>query len=149
MRTSTSAAIAAAAVAFLTALTAGCAAGSNTTAPDALKGETLKGTWTYSATGFERGAPETWKDETMVVESADGQKFTGYFEFPTDGEPDGAGAPGQKTMREQFTGVVTPAGDILIADADGRLEMKMSDGKLYGQYTDGNPTVMNVEMTRK
>lgn len=144
MRTSMSAI--AAAAAGVACLTAGCTTGSNA---KALDGEALKGTWTYSGTGFERGQPETWKDETMVVESADGQNFAGYFEFPTDAEPDGAGAPGQKTMREQFKGLITPAGDILIVDPDGRLEMKMFDGTLQGQYVDGNPTVMNVEMVRK
>jgi hypothetical protein len=143
MRTSISAAVAAAAAACLTA---GCTTAS-TAKP--LDGEALKGTWIYSGTGFERGQPETWKANTMVVESADGQNFTGYVEFPTDGEPDSAGESGQKTMREPFTGVVTPAGDILIVDADGSLEMKMFDGKLQGQYTDGNPTAMNVEMVRK
>ena len=144
MRTSMSAI--AAAVAGVACLTAGCSTASDA---KALDGEALKGTWTYSGTGFERGQPETWKDNTMVIESADGQKFTGYVEFPTDAEPDSAGAPGQKTMREQITGLVTPAGDILIVDPDGRLEMKMFDGKLQGQYVDGNPTVMNVEMVRK
>ena len=136
----------AAAAAGVACLAAGCSTGSNA---KALDGDALKGTWSYSGTGFERGKPETWKDNTMVIESADGQKFTGYVEFPTDAEPDSAGAPGQKTMREQITGLVTPAGDILIVDPDGRLEMKMFDGKLLGQYVDGNPTVMNVEMVRK
>ena len=144
MRTSIAAIAAAAAV--VACLTAGCSTASDATPLD---GEALKGTWKYSGTGFERGQPETWKDNTMVVESADGQNFTGYVEFPTDSEPDSTGAPGQKTMREQFTGLVTPAGDILIVDPDGRLEMKMFDGKLQGQYVDGNPTVMNVEMVRK
>lgn len=144
--TSISSALSLAAAAATICLTAGC---STAPQPKTLSGAELKGTWMYSATGFERGKPETWKANTMVVESADGQNFTGYFEFPTDNEPDGMGAPGEKTMRETFNGVVTAGGDILIVDRDGRLEMKMFDGKMQGQYTDGNPTVMNVEMVRK
>lgn len=134
------------AVAATVCLTVGC---SRAPQAKALSGADLEGTWVYSATGFERGKPEVWEPNTMVVERADGQNFTGYFEYPTDDEPDSSGDPGKQTMRETLTGVVTAGGDVLIVDQDGRFEMKMFDGKMQGQYADGNPTVMNVEMTRK
>ena len=37
----------------------------------------LIGTWSQNGAGYEEGKPVTWKDQTLVVEAAEGQGFVG------------------------------------------------------------------------
>ena len=46
----------------------------------------LIGTWSQNGAGYEEGKPVTWKDQTLVVEAAEGQGFVGFKEYENEGE---------------------------------------------------------------
>lgn len=135
IRTTLAAVGAAAAIAAV----AGCSSNPTATAPT---GADLKGTWTQSGTGYENGVPVTWEGQTVVIEQAQGQGFTGFKEYtPEGGQP----------QKEVVNGVIGVDGAVLIVDEDGRFEGRLTDGKLQGQYAETSAedaTAMNVEMTR-
>ena len=123
------------------AAVAGCgsnsAADSSATVPT---GAELVGTWTQTGEGFGNGAPITWEDQTIVIESANGQGFTGSKQY-TDN---------RQLQTEPINGVIGVDGTVLIVDDDGRFEGRLTDGKLQGQYGETGPdaAAVNVEITR-
>lgn len=117
----------------------GCAADTAAKVPAA---EDLIGTWAQTGAGFEEGKPVTWKDQTLVVETAEGQGFTGFKEYDNEGED---------PQKEIVNGAVGVNGDIRIADGDGVFVGRLVDGKILGQYFEvkqGESQVLNVELAR-
>jgi hypothetical protein len=133
--------IATALAALLTAgAVGGCGADTSAKAPAA---KDLIGTWAQTGAGYEEGKPVTWKDQTLVVEAADGQGFTGFKEYDNEGED---------PRKEVVNGAVGFNGDIRIADEDGFFVGRLVDGKILGQYIEvakGESQVLNVELIRK
>lgn len=138
MRAIRSTALTAAAAVVLVALGAGCQADSSDSVPT---GAELIGTWAQNGAGYEQGSPSAWEDQTVVIESADGQGFTGYKEYTSD---DGG------AQREIVNGVVGTDGEILIVDEDGFFRGRLDDGAILGQYVEvgADSAAMNVELTR-
>lgn len=120
-------------------IAAGCGGGS-AEAPTAAD---LKGTWTQSGAGFEQGKAVTWNNQTIVIETADGQGFTGFKEYTPSG--------GSSPQKEAINGVIAPDGDILITDEDGFIEGTYADGVITGQYaeTGADNSAVNVTLTKK
>ncbi|CAN5292694.1 hypothetical protein BH09ACT8_BH09ACT8_20940 [soil metagenome] len=120
-------------------LGAGCQVDSSEKVPTAAD---LKGTWAQTGAGYERGASVTWENQTVVIENADGQGFTGFKEYTREGEP---------PHKEMVNGVIGADGDILITDDDGQFRGRFNDGKIAGQYAEvGNDSAaINVELSRK
>ena len=56
-------------------------------AASAPTGADLKGTWVQQGTGYENGAPLTWENQTVVIDEADGQGFSGFKEYTREGQP--------------------------------------------------------------
>ena len=106
------------------------------------KGEDLKGTWSQTGAGYENGRPVTWENQTVVIEMAYGQGFTGFKEYEWESEG---------MQREVVNGVIGVNGDVLIVDDDGTFEGRLVDGKLQGQYAEvgDDAAAINVELTRK
>lgn len=118
----------------------GCGANTSAKAPEA---KDLIGTWAQNGAGFEEGKPVTWKDQTVVVEAAEGQGFTGFKEYDNEGED---------PQKERVNGAVGINGDIRIVDEDGFFVGRLTDGKIVGQYIEvkkGESQVLNVELVRK
>lgn len=118
----------------------GCGAASSVKAPAA---KDLIGTWAQTGAGFEEGKPVTWKDQTLVVETVEGQGFTGFKEYDNEGED---------PQKEVVNGAVGVNGDIRIVDEDGFFVGRLVDGKIQGQYIEvkkGEAQVLNVELVRK
>ena len=118
---------------------AGCATGTSEKAPT---GADLMGAWAQNGSGFERGSHVIWEDQTVVIEQAEGQGFTGFKEYHRDGE---------QPQREVVNGVVGVNGEIVMADDDGFFEGRLVDGKILGQYVEAGEDhgALNVELTRK
>lgn len=118
---------------------AGCATSTSTKVPT---GADLKGTWAQTGTGYEKGSPVTWRDQTLVIEEAEGPGFTGFKEYTPDG-----GQP----QKESVNGVVGADGDIRMADEDGSFLGRLVDGKILGQYVEvgDDAAAINVELTRR
>lgn len=123
--------------ALIAALT-GC--GTDRAAP-APTGADLKGTWVQQGTGYENGAPLTWENQTVVIDEADGQGFSGFKEYTREGQP---------PQKEIINGVIGPNGDILIVDEDGLFEGRLVDGRMQGQYAEigDDATAINLELSR-
>ena len=103
----------------------------------------LIGTWSQNGAGYEEGKPVTWKDQTLVVEAAEGQGFVGFEEYENEGED---------PQKEIVNGAVGFDGDIRIADEDGFFVGRLVEGKILGQYVEvvkGESQVLNVELVRK
>lgn len=118
----------------------GCGAENSAKVPAA---KDLIGTWAQTGAGYEEGKPVTWKDQTLVLEAAEGQGFTGFKEYHNAGED---------PQKEVVNGAVGVNGDIRIADEDGYLVGRLVDGKILGQYIEvakGESQVLNVELVRK
>lgn len=117
---------------------AGCGSDSSASVPT---GADLKGTWSQSGAGFEKGVPVTWENQAVVIEKADGQGFAGFKEYTREGG---------KTQREAVNGVVGLDGNILFVDQDGKFEGRLIDGKLQGQYAEvgDDAAAINVEIVR-
>lgn len=117
------------------------ACSSHSAAP-APTGSDLKGTWVQSGSGFEKGAPVTWTNQTLVIDKADGQGFAGYKEYTREGEP---------PQKETVNGVVSSDGDILMTDNDGTFRGRLVDGKVQGQYAEmgADGAAINVELSKK
>lgn len=84
-----------------------------------------------------------WRDQTLVVEAAEGQGFTGLKQYHNAGED---------PQKEIVNGAVGANGDIRIADRDGYFVGRLVDGKILGQYVEvakGESQVLNVELVRK
>ncbi len=139
MRRTISTAFAAVGAAALVITLAACGSDSSVQVPT---GEDLKGTWAQSGAGYERGAPVTWENQTVVIEEADGQGFAGYKEYTQKGE---------QPKKEDVNGVVGPDGNVLIVDEDGTFRGRLVDGKLTGQYAEvgEDAAAINVELARK
>lgn len=124
-------------------LTAGAVTGcSADTAAQVPAAKDLIGTWAQTGAGFEEGKPVTWQDQTLVIESAEGQGFTGFKEYHNAGED---------PQKELVNGAVGVDGDIRIADEDGFFVGRLVDGKVLGQYVEvkkGESQVLNVELAR-
>jgi hypothetical protein len=124
-------------------LTAGVVSGCATdTAAKVPAAKDLVGTWAQTGFGFEEGKPVTWKDQKLVVETVEGQGFTGFKEYDNEGED---------PQREVVNGAVGTNGDIRIVDEDGFFLGRLVDGKILGQYTEvkeGESQVLNVELAR-
>lgn len=137
MKTQISVALAA----LLTAcVVSGCGADKPAKVPAA---KDLIGTWAQTGAGFEEGKPVTWKDQTLVVEAAEGQGFTGFKEYHNAGED---------PHREVVNGAIGVNGDGRITDEDGFFVGRLVDGKIQGQYVEvskGESQVLNVELVRK
>lgn len=105
-------------------------------------GEVLKGTWTQTGAGYERGIPVTWENQTVVIDKAFGQGFAGFKEYTREGEP---------PQKESLNGVIGVNGNILIVDEDGTFEGRLIDGKLQGYYAEigDDVTAINLVMTRQ
>jgi len=133
-------AVAIVAAASVMTLAAGC--GSDETSP-VPTGADLKGTWVQEGAGYESGKSITWTDQTVVVNAADGQGFSGYKEYT----PAGGGDP----QRETFNGVIGLDGEVFISDGDGFYEGRIEDGVFIGEYVEvgTDSTAMNVTFTRK
>lgn len=133
--------LSAALVALFTAgVVSGCGAGTSAEVPAA---KDLIGTWAQTGAGFEEGKPVTWKDQTLVVEAAEGQGFAGFKEYHNEGED---------PQKEAVNGAVGVNGDIRIVDEDGFFVGRLLDGKILGQYIEvkkGESQVLNVELARK
>lgn len=117
----------------------GCAADTAAKVPAA---KDLIGTWSQTGAGFEEGKPVTWKDQKLVVETAEGQGFTGFKEYDNEGED---------PQKEIVNGAVGVDGDIRIVDEDGFFVGRLVDGKILGQYVEvkeGESQVLNVELAR-
>ena len=131
-----------------TAVTALLAAGALTgcgadTAAKAPAASDLIGTWAQMGAGYEEGKPVIWKDQTVIIEAAEGQGFTGFKEYDNEGED---------PQKEVVNGAVGVDGDIRIADEDGFFVGRLVDGKILGQYIEakkGESQVLNVELVRK
>jgi hypothetical protein len=126
--------------ALLTIAASGCAAKDDAKVPAATD---LIGTWAQSGAGYEEGKPVTWKDQTLVVEAAEGQAFTGFKEYANEGED---------PQKEVVNGAIGVNGDIRITDEDGFFVGRLVDGKIQGQYIEvkeGESQVLNVELARK
>lgn len=130
--------------AFAALLTAGavsgCGADTSAKAPAA---KDLIGTWAQTGAGFEEGKPVTWKDQTLVVEAAEGQGFTGFKEYDNEGED---------PQKEVVNGAVGVNGEIRIVDEDGFFVGRLVDAKILGQYIEvkkGESQVLNVELVRQ
>lgn len=141
MRYSRSAALVAVGATVLACLTTSCGSDSAASVPT---GADLKGTWVGSATGYQAGKPVTWKDEKMVIAEADGQGFGGFVTYTdTDGTP----------KKETVSGVISPDGNILIAEDVGHFQLRLVGGKMQGQFVEtGDPagaTAVNVEYSRQ
>ena len=106
------------------------------------KGEDLKGTWSQTGAGYENGRPVTWENQTVVIEEASGQGFTGFKEYAREGE---------QPQKEPVNGVIGVNGNILIVDDDGKFEGRLVDGKLQGQYAEvgDDAAAINIVLTRK
>lgn len=132
--------ITAALAALLTAgAVAGCGADTAAKVPAA---KDLIGTWAETGDGFEEGKPVTWRDNKLVVETAEGQGFTGFKEYHNEGED---------PQKEVVNGAVGVDGNIRISDEDGFFVGRLVDGKILGQYVevkDGESQVLNVELAR-
>lgn len=118
----------------------GCGAEKSAKVPAAKE---LIGTWAQTGAGFEEGKPVTWKDQTLVVEKAEGQGFAGFKEYHNQGED---------PQKELVNGAVGVDGDIRIVDEDGFFVGRLVDGKIQGQYIEvkkGESQVLNVELVRK
>lgn len=118
----------------------GCAGETSAKVPAA---EDLMGTWAQTGSGFEEGKPVTWKDQTLVIDQADGQGFAGFKEYHNQGED---------PQKEVFNGAVGFDGEIRIVDEDGIFVGRLVDGKVLGQYVEvkqGESQVLNIELTRK
>lgn len=126
-------------VAVTIGVLAGCATGTSEKVPT---GGDLKGTWDQTGAGFEQGRYVTWQDQTLVIENAEGQGFSGFKEYTRDGE---------EPQKEIVNGVVGVDGEILIVDEDGIFDGRLVDGKILGQYveTGKDHGAINVELTRK
>ena len=120
-------------------LLAGCAPASPPKPPT---GADLTGTWVQNGVGYERGVLVTWDNQTVVIEQADGQGFTGYKEYTRDGEP---------PQKETINGGIGVDGRILMTDEDGLLDGRLVDGAIVGQYaeTGDDAGVINLELTRR
>jgi hypothetical protein len=138
MRATISTALTTAAAAVLLIISTGCRADSSDSVPT---GADLIGTWAQNGVGYEQGEPVTWEDQTVVIESADGQGFTGYKEYTREG-----GTPQQETVN----GVVGADGEIIMADEDGFFRGRLDNGAIIGQYVEvgADHTAMNIELTR-
>lgn len=125
--------------AVLVATVSACGSDTSASVPS---GADLQGTWTQSGAGFERGQSITWEDQTVVIEQADGQGFTGYKEYTPEG--------GQEPQRETLNGVIGTDGNVLIVDEDGTFQGQLSGDTLRGQYAEAgeDATAMNLELTR-
>jgi hypothetical protein len=118
----------------------GCGAETSAKIPAA---KDLIGTWAQTGAGYEEGTPVTWKDQTLVVEAAEGQGFVGFKEYHNEGED---------PQKEVINGAVGVDGDIRIADDDGFFVGRLVDGKILGQFTKvakGESQVLNVELVRQ
>ena len=103
----------------------------------------LIGIWSQNGAGYEEGKPVTWKDQTLVVEAAEGQAFVGFKEYENEGED---------PQKEIVNGAVWVDGDIRIVDEDGFFTGRLVDGKILGQYIEvkkGESQVLNVELARQ
>ena len=118
---------------------AGCAKETSTAIPT---GTDLKGTWAQNGFGYEMGKPVTWKDQTLVIEKAEGAGFAGFKEYNREGSG---------PQKEAINGVVGADGDIRIVDEDGFFEGRLVEGKIRGQYVEmgDDAADINVELTRK
>lgn len=118
----------------------GCSAESSVRIPAA---KDLIGTWAQTGAGYEEGKPVTWTDQTLVIEAAEGQGFTGFKEYHNAGED---------PQKEVVNGAVGVNGDIRIVDEDGFFVGQLVDQKIVGQYIEvkkGESQVLNVELARK
>jgi len=88
-------------------------------------GAELEGTWNQSGVGYARGVRVTWENQTVVIEAADGQTFTGCKEYTRDGEQP------QKEV--------------------GIFQGRLVDGKIQGQYAEigDDAAAINIELSRK
>jgi len=103
----------------------------------------LIGTWAQTGAGYEEGKPVTWQDDKLVVETTEGQGFTGFKEYQNEGED---------PQKEIVNGAVGINGDIRIVDEDGFFVGRLVDGKILGQYVEiakGESQVLNVELVRQ
>lgn len=139
MRPRRAAALTTAAAAAFLMIAAGCTTDEASSAPT---GAELIGTWEQSGAGFERGVSVTWVDQVVVIESADGQGFTGFKEYTPAGEA---------TQTETLNGVIATNGDILITDEDGVFRGRLENGTILGQYaeTGDDAAAINVELVRE
>jgi len=96
--------LSAAVTAALVTIATGCQTDSADSVPT---GAELIGTWAQNGVGYEQGEPATWVDQTVVIESADGQGFTGYKEYTSEGDV---------AQQEIVNGVIGADGEIIIAD---------------------------------
>ncbi len=105
-------------------------------------GSDFQGTWTQTGAGYENGSPVTWENQTLVIEKADGQGFTGFKEYTRDGE---------QPQKEIVNGVIGINGDVLIVDEDGKFEGRLVNGKLQGQYAEVgvDAAAINVELAKQ
>lgn len=105
-------------------------------------GDDLKGTWSQTGAGYERGGPVTWENQTVVIEKATGQGFAGFKEYTREGE---------QPQKETVNGVIGLDGNVLIVDEDGTFNGRLVGGKLKGQYAEigDDAAAINVELTRK
>lgn len=130
-----------AAVCAAVSVLAGCAPDSNTTTK-VPTGADLKGTWDQTGSGYERGRPVVWKDQTLVIEEAEGQGFGGFKEYHREGE---------EPQKEIVNGVVGFNGEIVMVDEDGFFEGRLVDGKILGQYVESGEDhgAINVVLSRE
>lgn len=128
----------AAVTAALVTIATGCQTDSADSVPT---GAELIGTWAQNGVGYEQGEPATWVDQTVVIESADGQGFTGYKEYTPEGDV---------AKQEIVNGVIGADGEIIIADEDGFFRGRLDDEAIIGQYVEAGADhgAMNIELTR-
>jgi len=130
--------LSAAVTAALVTIATGCQTDSADSVPT---GAELIGTWAQNGVGYEQGEPATWVDQTVVIESADGQGFTGYKEYTSEGDV---------AQQEIVNGVIGADGEIIIADEDGFFRGRLDNGAIIGQYVEAGADhgAMNIELTR-
>ena len=138
MRPRMSTILGAAVTAALVTIATGCQTDSADSVPT---GAELIGTWAQNGVGYEQGEPATWVDQTVVIESADGQGFTGYKEYTPEGDV---------AKQEIVNGVIGADGEIIIADEDGFFRGWLDDEAIIGQYVEAGADhgAMNIELTR-
>ncbi len=117
----------------------GCSAKTSAKIPT---GADLKGTWNQSGTGYEMGRLVTWKDQRIVIDTVDGQAFTGFKEYT----PEGKGP-----QKELVNGAIGVSGDIVMTDEDGVFQGRLIDGRVQGIYAEigADAATINVELSKK
>jgi len=116
---------------------AGCGSSSSADVPTAAE---MKGTWTFSARGFEGGRPVS-QTGTINVNTVDGPGFGGYEVWKS--------ATGE-SGRLPINGVISPNGDVLITDTYAEITGTLSGGTFSGQYAETGPdgAALNVTGTK-